>query len=191
MALPSRACGLPGCSSSARANRCAAPGRSRSYRSSANPSEQCASAAVSSDSPLGVPSVYIAAAEGATGKSTVAMGVLRLLVASVPRVGVFRPVRRSNGESDLLLELMLEHATARLDDYDRCLGVTYDRVHEDPAAALSEIVAHYHEVARQCDAVVIIATPHQSDQKVICLKPMMPFSGRMSPRWIMSGARRA
>src|SRR5574340_615583 len=107
---------------------------------------------VGSDS---VSSVYIASPEGFTGKSTVALGVLQMLCASAPRVGVFRPITRSDGEKDYILELLLEHTTADL-DYDECVGVSYEQVHDDPDAALSEIVTKYYEMAEQCDAIVMM-----------------------------------
>ncbi len=44
----------------------------------------------------GARSIYIASAEGDTGKSTVAVGLLETLTASVSRVGVFRPIVRAD-----------------------------------------------------------------------------------------------
>ncbi|MDO8394665.1 MAG: AAA family ATPase, partial [Dietzia sp.] len=44
------------------------------------------------DMPLSSSAVYVAAPEGDTGKSTVALGLLRILAGTVQRVGVFRPV---------------------------------------------------------------------------------------------------
>ncbi|MEZ0362115.1 phosphate acetyltransferase [Mycobacterium sp. pUA109] len=105
-------------------------------------------------------SIYLAAAEAGTGKSTIALGLVHLLAASAGRVGVFRPIVRSLDEPDELLELLLAHATATLDDDSRCVGVTYQQVHADPAAALSEIVADYHAVARHCDAVVVVGSDY-------------------------------
>ncbi|WP_443209911.1 hypothetical protein, partial [Rhodococcus rhodochrous] len=55
-----------------------------------------------------VSSIYIAAPEGDTGKSTVALGVLQTLCASTARVGVFRPIARSDSDIDYILELLLE-----------------------------------------------------------------------------------
>ncbi|MBF6062691.1 phosphate acetyltransferase [Nocardia terpenica] len=103
--------------------------------------------------------VYIASLEGDTGKSTVALGMLQMLSATTPRVGVFRPITRSAGGSDYILELLLEHCTADI-DYDQAVGVTYDQVHADPDAAISEIVMRFHEVARVCDAVVIVGSDY-------------------------------
>ncbi|ATQ28965.1 phosphate acetyltransferase [Rhodococcus ruber Chol-4] len=106
-----------------------------------------------------VSSIYIAAPEGDTGKSTVALGLLQALCASAARVGVFRPIARSDGDRDYILELLLERITVDL-DYDECVGATYDDVHADPEAALSEIVVKYHAVADRCDAVVIVGSDY-------------------------------
>ena len=108
----------------------------------------------------GVSSIYIASAESGTGKSTIALGLLHLLAASPARVGVFKPIVGSSDETDYLLDLLLEHTTVSFDDYGQVRGVTYERVDEDPEAALSEIVARYHELARQCDAVIVIGSDY-------------------------------
>lgn len=112
-----------------------------------------------SSAPAPVSSVYIASPEGDTGKSTIALGVMQMLCATVARVGVFRPIARSTAETDYILELLLEHTTADL-SYEDALGVTYEQVHEDPEAALADIVAKYHEVAERSDAVVIIGSDY-------------------------------
>ncbi|MEV6770527.1 phosphate acetyltransferase [Nocardia sp. NPDC051030] len=106
-----------------------------------------------------VSSVYIASPEGDTGKSTVALGVLQALAATTPRVGVFRPITRSAHGRDYIVELLLEHSTADV-DYDEAIGVTYEQVHEDSDAAISEIVMRYHAVAKQCDAVLILGSDY-------------------------------
>ncbi|WP_067546860.1 phosphate acetyltransferase [Nocardia crassostreae] len=106
-----------------------------------------------------VSSVYIASPEGDTGKSMVALGVLQALAATTPRVGVFRPITRSATGRDYILELLLEHSTADV-DYDDAVGVTYDQVHADPDAAISEIVMRYHAMAKQCDAVLIVGSDY-------------------------------
>ncbi|MHA7132246.1 phosphate acetyltransferase [Oerskovia turbata] len=126
-------------------------------------------------------SIYLASPEGETGKSTIALGVLDLLTRRVQRVGVFRPVTRTTPSSaagatvpaggdgstagpgdadrDYVLELLLAHDGVDL-TYEEAMGVTYDDVHADPEAALAQIVARYHEVARQCDFVVIVGTDY-------------------------------
>jgi phosphate acetyltransferase len=104
-------------------------------------------------------SLYITSAEGDTGKSTIALGMVDLLSRTVRRVGVFRPVARSADQPDYVLELLLAHDGVDL-TYDQCVGVTYEEVHADPEAALSRIVTRYHEMARECDAVVIVGSDY-------------------------------
>jgi phosphate acetyltransferase len=104
-------------------------------------------------------SVYITSAEGHSGKSTVALGVLDMLVHEAPRVGVFRPIARSNVERDYVLELLLSHDGVNL-DYEECVGVTYDDVHNDPDAALATIVERFKHVEAKCDAVVIVGSDY-------------------------------
>jgi len=122
-------------------------------------------------------SIYITSPEGDTGKSTIALGVLHLLAATVARVGVFRPIVRAGGgdrkrgeagrsgsprvdtDRDYIAELLLAHATAGL-SYEQCVGVTYQQLHQDTDAALTEIVDRFHVVADQCDAVVIVGSDY-------------------------------
>lgn len=106
-------------------------------------------------------SIYIASPEGETGKSTIALGVLDLLARKVQRVGVFRPVTRAAGPDvqDYVLELLLAHDGVDL-TAEQAIGVTYEDVHADPEAALSRIVARYHDVAKACDVVVVVGTDY-------------------------------
>ena len=104
--------------------------------------------------------IYIAAVEGGTGKSSVALGVLAHLTATGGRVGVFRPISRATaGERDYILDLLMEHTSVDI-PYEDCLGVTYDDVHADPEGAIAEIVARYHVVAQQCDNVLVIGSDY-------------------------------
>lgn len=120
--------------------------------------------------------LYITSAEGNSGKSTVALGVLNALSSRVQRVGVFRPIARvsperaaarasgvigasGEGERDYVLETLLAHDGVDL-DYDECIGVSYDQMHTDPEAALATIVERYRAVERQCDAVVIVGSDY-------------------------------
>lgn len=104
-------------------------------------------------------SVYITSPEGDTGKSTVALGVVHLLTATVARVGVFRPIVRGGEPRDYILELLLAHATADL-RYDQCVGVGYQQLHDDADAAIAEIVERFHAMADACDAVVIVGSDY-------------------------------
>jgi phosphate acetyltransferase len=103
--------------------------------------------------------VYVASPEGDTGKSTIALGILHRLAASVAKVGVFRPITRAGSARDYILELLLDHTTAGL-PYDQCVGVSYQRLHEDPDGAIADIVDRFHHVADQCDAVLIVGSDY-------------------------------
>jgi phosphate acetyltransferase len=129
--------------------------------------------------------IYVASPEGDTGKSTIALGILHRLAATVAKVGVFRPITRlgtggqersdpgnqhdggqersdpgnQHEDRDYILELLLAHTTAGL-SYDECVGVGYGQLHEDSDAALADIVDRFHRVAEQCDAVVIVGSDY-------------------------------
>ena len=104
-------------------------------------------------------SVYITSAEGHSGKSTVALGVVDLLLRQGRRVGVFRPIARSTTERDYVLDLLLNIDGVHT-GYEQALGVTYDAVHADPDAALSRIIDRYKAVEASSDVVVIIGSDY-------------------------------
>lgn len=108
--------------------------------------------------------IYIASPEGDTGKSTIALGILHKLAATVARVAVFRPITRlehgdAEGERDYILELLLSQATAGL-SYAECAGVSYQQLHEDPEAAIAEIVDRFHRVADRADVVLVVGSDY-------------------------------
>lgn len=104
--------------------------------------------------------IYIASAEGDTGKSSIALGMLTLLSATRGRVGVFRPISRAAaGERDYILDLLIEYSSADI-SYEDSIGVTYEQVHADPEGSIAEIVARYHAVESRCDAVLIIGSDY-------------------------------
>jgi phosphate acetyltransferase len=116
--------------------------------------------------------IYVASPEGDTGKSTIALGILHRLAATVAKVGVFRPIARGprgqersdsgdgpGAERDYILELLLAHTTVGL-SYEECVGVGYQQLHDDPDSALADIVDRYHQVAQRCDAVLIVGSDY-------------------------------
>jgi phosphate acetyltransferase len=109
-------------------------------------------------STAGPTSIYVASPEGETGKSTIALGILNRLSAMVPKVGVFRPITRRE-DRDYILELLLAQSNAGL-SYEECVGVTYQRLHEDIDGAIADIVDRYHAVASRCDAMVIVGSDY-------------------------------
>lgn len=103
--------------------------------------------------------IYVAAPEPETGKSTIALGLLHRLTATVAKVGVFRPITRANEDRDHILELLLTRTTAGL-SYEQCVGVTYQQLHADSDAAIAGIVEAYQTVAEACDVVVIVGSDY-------------------------------
>ncbi|HEY0248623.1 MAG TPA: phosphate acetyltransferase [Gryllotalpicola sp.] len=103
--------------------------------------------------------VYVTSAEGHTGKSTVALGVLRTLTRQVARVGVFRPIARTTEERDYVLAWLLANQTADL-GYEEAIGVSYDEVHADPDVALGRIIERYKRIEDRCDAIVIVGSDY-------------------------------
>ena len=120
-------------------------------------------------------SIYLTSAEGRTGKSAVALGVLDALLADAPRVGVFRPLIRSAHERDRVLELLLARATADV-PYEACVGVTYEAAHADPDAAMTRIVAAYQALKTHCDAVVVVG----SDFTDVAVPTELSFNARIA-----------
>ncbi|WP_422742537.1 phosphate acetyltransferase [Mycobacterium sp. WMMD1722] len=104
-----------------------------------------------------ISAIYIASPEGDTGKSTVALGLLSRLTATVPKVGVFRPIARRAEGRDYILELLLARATAGL-PYEDCVGVGYRDIHDDPDGAIADIVDRFHRMADRCNAVLIVGS---------------------------------
>jgi phosphate acetyltransferase len=112
-------------------------------------------------------SIYIASPGPETGKSTIALGLLHGLSATVAKIGVFRPITRLRGGSpydsaehrDYILELLLQHTTAGL-PYEQCVGVNYQQLHTDTDAAIAMIVDSYHTMAEACDVVVIVGSDY-------------------------------
>lgn len=145
-------------------------------KSSAAAKGKAASARDRGADDAGTSSVFVVASEGATGKSTVALGLLRVLAGKVQHVGVFRPVDTSGeGETDAILEMLHQHATADV-PYEECIGVSGDLFHANPDEHIDEIVARYHAVADRCDAVVVLG----SDYAGVAYPPEFEVNARIA-----------
>lgn len=101
-------------------------------------------------------SVFVAAAEGASVKSIVALGLVDLLTRQVDRVGVFRPVT-SSPDADVVVDLLLAHPGV---DQDRAtaIGVTYPQVHANQNQARATIVRRFAHLQQHYDAIVILGS---------------------------------
>ncbi|NUW39411.1 phosphate acetyltransferase [Nonomuraea rhodomycinica] len=102
--------------------------------------------------------VYVAAAEAASNKGTIALGMVDLLSRQVGTVGVFRPVVRAGREDNLVNTVRSRFQLGS--PYETYTGVTYDDVHADADRAAGDIVARYRALAGRCDAVVVVGTDY-------------------------------
>jgi phosphate acetyltransferase len=103
-------------------------------------------------------SIYVAAPEGKTGKSVVALGLLDTLLREVESVGVFRPLVRAEGHDDIL-ETLLGQPGVEL-SYDEARGITYDEMRADPDGALERIVEKFGRISPRFDAVVVLGSDY-------------------------------
>ncbi|GMA94637.1 hypothetical protein GCM10025881_14610 [Pseudolysinimonas kribbensis] len=99
--------------------------------------------------------VMVTSAEGGSGKSTIAAGLLEALTGTVGSVGVFRPIGR--GGVDYVLDMLRSHAGASEGDG---VGVDYAAVHADRDAALARILERCAEAERGHDAVLIVGSDY-------------------------------
>ncbi|RRD35137.1 phosphate acetyltransferase [Leucobacter sp. OH2974_COT-288] len=119
--------------------------------------------------------IYLTSVEGRSGKSSVAIGVVAALLGEAPRVGVFRPLIRSHTERDRVLEMLLTATRTDL-NYEDCVGVTYEDAHQNPDAALTEIVQRFKRLEKMCDVVVIVG----SDFTDVTVPTELAFNARIA-----------
>jgi phosphate acetyltransferase len=120
-------------------------------------------------------SIYITSAEGNTGKSTIALGLIEALKRSGRTIGLFRPVSRSEDQPDYILDFLLEHLwmSGPASSY---IGATYGEVHADPEAALSQIVVRYKQLEPDYDVMVILG----SDYTDVATPTELAFNARVA-----------
>ncbi|MGC4154233.1 MAG: phosphate acetyltransferase [Propionicimonas sp.] len=119
-------------------------------------------------------SIYLAAPEGLTGKSMVAVGIMDALQREVTSVGVFRPIVNAGGR-DEVLEVLVSQPNIE-QEYDDGVGVTYDEVREDPNAALHLLVDRFARLRDRYDAVVIVG----SDYTDVTTPTELTFNARVA-----------
>ncbi len=103
--------------------------------------------------------IYITSAEGHTGKSMVALGLLSMLTEAGVNVGIFRPVTKSDSEPEPLLERLIKEVGIE-DDVQDCMGVSYEDVHSDPDGSLREIMNKYAALETSHDVMVILGSDY-------------------------------
>jgi phosphate acetyltransferase len=107
-------------------------------------------------------SVYIAAPEGLTGKSAVALGLLDALTREVGSVGVFRPLTTSGSgsdELDLTVDLLVNQPGIS-QSYEEALGVTYDAARANADEALHVIVERFGQLTDRFDVILVVGSDY-------------------------------
>lgn len=103
--------------------------------------------------------IVLASPDPLSGKSAVAVGVLAQMRQQFRRVGVFRPIVRSDGVRDHVLVMLLEQLDGG-QRYADAIGVTYDQMLADPMAAMTLIVEKANRLAEDCDAVLVVGSDY-------------------------------
>jgi len=102
-------------------------------------------------------SIYVAAPEGRTGKSIVALGIIDALSRQVASIGVFRPLVKGDTPRDEVLESLLRLPGVK-QDYASAVGVTYAEARANPDDVLSRLVNQYGELKERFDAIVVVGS---------------------------------
>ena len=103
--------------------------------------------------------IYISSAEGHTGKSMIALGLLTTLSDEGIDVGVFRPVTQSRTEPDALLERLIREVGIG-DSVEDCMGVSYEDVHQNPDGSLVTIIQRFKQLEARHEAMVILGSDY-------------------------------
>ncbi|MDR0488059.1 MAG: phosphate acetyltransferase [Propionibacteriaceae bacterium] len=103
-------------------------------------------------------SVYVLAPEALLSKSAIALGSIEAFTQSGLKVGVFRPIIRTD-VYDTALETLLE-STGVNQEYEQAYGVTYAEIRENTEAALTKIIAKYQTLKANFDAIVILGSDY-------------------------------
>lgn len=103
-------------------------------------------------------SIYVASPEGLTGKSMVAVGLIEALTRTLGSVGVFRPLVR-DGVPDAILQTLIAQPGVN-QSYEEGLGVTYDDVRADAAAAQATLVERFGALKEKHENVVILGSDY-------------------------------
>jgi len=103
-------------------------------------------------------SVYVLAPEALVGKSAIALGAIEAFSNAGKKVGVFRPILRTEGH-DTTLETLLEVADTD-QPYEQAYGVRYAEVREDPEAAITAIIDRFQTIKKSFDTIVILGSDY-------------------------------
>ena len=123
---------------------------------------------------------------GGIGQVGGGLGLLEHLGRRVGRVLPFRPIVPAVGE-DALLDVLRARLGPESPPTEDLCGVSYEEVHADLDAAMSDIVDRFHAVADRCDLVLVIG----SDFSDIATPPSSRSTPGSPPASRAHGARAA
>jgi len=105
--------------------------------------------------------IYITNTERSTGRSLVALGIFKLLLSKVSRVGYFRPIinDQPQGKRDNHIETMLKYFNIDM-EYKEAYGFTMSQVvkymnRDQEARLIEKIIEHYKALEEKFDFVVV------------------------------------
>jgi phosphate acetyltransferase len=108
--------------------------------------------------------IYIATGEPESGKSLVALGLMRIILGRTKRVGYFRPIieDRPEGEKDNHIDTILTHFKLDM-DYEECYALTVQEVIEmkinDKEEEIVDIIfKKYKELEERFDFILLEGT---------------------------------
>ncbi|MBG0815435.1 phosphate acetyltransferase [Planomonospora sp. ID82291] len=118
-------------------------------------------------------SIYVAGLGPGDGRQIVELGLMELLTRRVGRIGVFRPITRSERASELLDDRYHPVASA--------IGVTSEDAAEIYAQQGAEeligrLVARFHTLERECDALLVLGSSFATDD----LPRELAFNARLA-----------
>ena len=104
-------------------------------------------------------SIYVAAPEGRTGKSIVALGIIDALSRQVASIGVFRPLIKGDKPRDEVLESLLRLPGVQ-QDYASAVGVTYAEARANPDDVLGQLMTKFGELKERFEAIVVVGSDY-------------------------------
>lgn len=108
--------------------------------------------------------IYISNTEGRTGRSLVALGIFKLLLTKVSKVGYFRPIINDQppGKHDNHIETMLSHFNIDM-EYKEAYGFTMSQVVKylnrgQEARLIEKVIEQYKAIEEKYDFVLVEGT---------------------------------
>ena len=117
--------------------------------------------------------VYIATIEPESGKSIIALGLMRLLLGKTKKIGYFRPVIDDfkNGKKDNHIDTILSHFELDM-NYADCFAVTVSEVIEhkttgNESKIIDKIIEKFKDLEEKFDFVLVEGTDFSGEDTYV------------------------